>query len=66
MIEITPETSVSDLVQLHPQVIPIFLRHQMACVGCNMSRFETLSEAARAYAIPEEQLLQDIKKCIFQ
>lgn len=61
MMEITPETCVSELVREHPQVIPIFLEHQMACVGCSMSAFETLAEAARAYAIPADEFIRTIQ-----
>jgi hybrid cluster-associated redox disulfide protein len=64
MIEITPETSVSELVHLHPQVIPVFLRHQMACVGCSMSAFDTLADAARAYAISADDFLGAVKAII--
>jgi hybrid cluster-associated redox disulfide protein len=64
MIDINSETSVSELVREHPLVIPIFLKHQMACVGCSMSAFETLAEAARVYNIPAEEFIHSIHEII--
>lgn len=48
---ITPETTVADLLARWPQVIPIFLQHHMSCVGCSMSAFETLADAAKIYKV---------------
>ncbi len=48
---ISPKISVADLLDNHPEAIPVFLRRGMSCVGCSMSSFETLEDAARIYGI---------------
>jgi hybrid cluster-associated redox disulfide protein len=52
--------SVAELVDMWPQVIPVFVRHRMACVGCNMASFETLRDAAKIYGIPAEVFLKEL------
>jgi len=60
----TPETSVNDLVRKWPQVIPVFIQFQMACVGCSMSAFETLEDAAKIYAIDPQLFMQRLEEAI--
>lgn len=58
------EMSVAALLNQWPQVIPVFLFHKMACVGCNMSAFETLGEAVRNYGIAPETFLDELFQAI--
>jgi hybrid cluster-associated redox disulfide protein len=58
------QMSVSDLLTELPQVIPVFIQHRMACVGCSMSSFETLGDAAKIYGIAPEVLLEEIFQVI--
>lgn len=56
----SPQTSVADVLARWPQAIPLFLRHGMACVGCGMSTFETLSDALRIYNIDSVQFYAEL------
>jgi hybrid cluster-associated redox disulfide protein len=56
------ETCVADLLDECPQAIAVFLRHRMACVGCLMSSFDTLSEAACNHDLPAGQLLDELRR----
>ncbi len=62
--DITPQTSVADLLERWPQAIPVFLQHRMSCVGCSMSAFETLEDAARIYHVRLDLLMQEISGVI--
>lgn len=55
------KTSVAELIKDRPEVIPVFLRHRMACVGCSMSMFETLGDAARIYGIAPEVFVRELE-----
>lgn len=57
--------SVSDLLNDYPQAIPVFLNHHMACVGCSMSSFETLHDAARIYGIEPQVFLDELHQAIY-
>jgi hybrid cluster-associated redox disulfide protein len=58
------QMSVSDLLSNYPQVIPVFIHHHMACVGCSMSAFETLHDAARIYGIKPDIFLDELHQAI--
>jgi hybrid cluster-associated redox disulfide protein len=54
------QMTVSDLFEEWPQAIPVFIRHRMGCVGCSMSCFETLHDAAVIYGLSPENFLNEI------
>ena len=63
---ITPNVIVADLLKQYPQVVPVLLRHGMSCVGCSMSIFETLHDAAKIYGIQPEKLVTEIKGAVME
>lgn len=63
-VSLNPQTTVADLICAWPQVIPVFLHRQMNCVGCSMSAFETLEDAARIYEINFDEFFNELKNLI--
>ncbi len=61
---LSPRSSVAELLARWPQVIPVFLRHHMSCVGCSMAAFETLEDAARIYGIRYEVFINEVEEVI--
>ena len=52
--------TVTELLDAWSQVIPVFIRHRMICVGCDMSSFETLQDVANNYGIAPETFLREL------
>jgi hybrid cluster-associated redox disulfide protein len=61
---ITANNLVQDVVEHHPQTIPIFARHGLQCVGCYISPFHTIADSAREYAMTLDALLGDLNQAI--
>jgi hybrid cluster-associated redox disulfide protein len=53
--------SVAELLDEHPEAIATFLRHRMACVGCTMSDFDTIADAARSYGLVRAGFMAEIE-----
>jgi hybrid cluster-associated redox disulfide protein len=51
---------MAELLAAFPCAKGVLSRRGMACVGCPMARFETLSEAASAYRFDAAALLREI------
>lgn len=62
--EIHPEMVISELLRRWPQAIPVFQKHKMACVGCSMSDFETVSSAAEIYHLSLGCLLDELQEAV--
>ncbi len=53
--------SVAELLECYPRAASLFLRHRMACVGCDIAAFHTAAEAAAIYGMDAEQFLQELQ-----
>jgi hybrid cluster-associated redox disulfide protein len=62
---LNPQTSIADLIAAWPQVIPVFLRRKMNCVGCSMSGFETIEDAARIYELDFDEFYTELVELAF-
>lgn len=54
------ENIVAEVMEFWPQSMSVFMRHHMTCVGCPMSLFCRLDEAARAYHLDIDLLLVEL------
>ncbi len=55
---------VAQIMETWPETIPVFLKYRFSCVGCSMSAFETLADAARIYCVPVEAFVKDLEEAI--
>ena len=61
---LSPDLPVDQLLNRWSQVIPVFMRLRMSCVGCPMSPFETLDTVAQIYGMPLENLMNELETAI--
>jgi hybrid cluster-associated redox disulfide protein len=59
--DINSASVVDDVVTCFPATAGVFIRRRMHCVGCDVSRFETLGSAARMYRQSLDSLLADLR-----
>jgi hybrid cluster-associated redox disulfide protein len=62
--DIHPEMPISELLSRWPQTIPVFQKHRMACVGCSMANFETISSAADIYQLPLISFIVELNEAV--
>jgi len=60
----TANFTIAETLRRWPQTIYNFQRHQMACPGCAMTRFETLTEAAENYGLDLDEFLAELASII--
>jgi hybrid cluster-associated redox disulfide protein len=61
---IFPHLTISAILERWPEVIPIFIKHKMACVGCSLADFMTLEDALEIYQLEKEPFIEQIKEAI--
>lgn len=61
---ITAGSLVQDVIEGHPQTIPVFVHHGLHCVGCDISPFHTIADTAREYALALDPLLGDLNQAV--
>jgi hybrid cluster-associated redox disulfide protein len=58
MNRITPDTLIAEVIEGYPQALVVFNNFKMACPGCHISSFHTVTDSAREYGLRTEELLQ--------
>ena len=61
---ITKEMSITDIVDQHPEVMPVFAEYGMGCIGCMAARFENLGQGAEVHGIDPDQLVADLNAAV--
>ncbi len=61
---LSADLTVDELINRWNQVIPVFMRLRLSCVGCPMSPFETLDTVAKVYGLPLDRLMDDLETAI--
>lgn len=61
---ITKEMTIFEVLQLEPEIGPIFMDFGMHCLGCPISRGETVEQAAAAHGVDVEEMLEKINEFI--
>lgn len=62
--QIRPDMSVNDLLTTYPQTAEVFVRHTMVCIGCTISSFHTLAEAAAVYDLDLSAFLDELQRTL--
>lgn len=59
---VTPDTNVDELLGRFPATARVFIRRRMACVGCEIARFETVADVCRIYRQPLDVILAELRQ----
>ena len=57
---ITKDMSITDIIFDHPEVMHVFQKHGMGCIGCMSARFEDLNQGAQVHGIDADLLVADL------
>jgi len=64
-VKISTNSKINDIITAHPETISVFLKYGLACIGCNLSPFETVKQGGEAHGFDEKtikQLLEELKE----
>lgn len=59
--EIKKNIPINDLINNHPDVIPVLMGYGLHCVGCSFASHDTLETGAKMHGMNEEEVEMMIK-----
>lgn len=59
---ITKDMTIGEVVEKHPEVVEVFNKYGMGCLGCPATAFENIEQGAIMHGIDVEQLIADLNK----
>ena len=65
-MKITKDMGIQDVVDKYPQLVPVFFKYGLGCLGCAAARFESIEQGAMAHGIDADALVADLNKALGQ
>jgi len=62
--KITEEMNIKEVIEKHPEVIHIFQKYNMGCIGCIAASFEKLSDIASVHGVDVKTFVNDLNNAI--
>lgn len=60
--EITKDMLISEIVSKHPELLEIFFKNGLFCVGCHQAGLETLEQACQVHGINTNNILKQLNQ----
>jgi hybrid cluster-associated redox disulfide protein len=61
---ITEDMNIKEVIEKHPEVVPVFAKYNMGCIGCIAASFERLKDIAAAHGIDVKAFVQELNEVI--
>ena len=62
MNDITKDMTIYEVLQINPDIAPVFFEFGMHCLGCPISRGETVDQAAAAHGVDVVEMLKRLNE----
>ncbi len=64
MVELKKDTQISEILEIAPEVIPLFQEIGMHCLGCALASEENVEEACMAHGVDVDAFLAKCNEVI--
>lgn len=62
--KITENMNIREVIDKHPEVIPIFQKYNMGCIGCIAASFEKISDIASVHGVDVKKFVKELNESI--
>ncbi len=64
--KITADMNIKEVLEKYPEVVPVFQKYNMGCIGCIAASFESIKDIAGVHGINVEKFVEDLNKTVQQ
>ena len=61
---ITEDMNIREVLEKHPEVVAVFQKYNMGCVGCIAANFEKISDIASVHGADVKEFLKDLNEAM--
>ena len=62
--KITEDMNIREVIEKHPEVVPVFAKYNMGCIGCIAASFEKISDIAAVHGIDVKKFVEELNKAM--
>ena len=59
---ITEDINIKEVLEKHPEVVPVFHKYNMGCIGCIAASFEKISDIAAVHGVDVKQFVKELNE----
>ncbi len=61
---INKDMNIQEVVGKYPELVPVFFKWGLGCIGCAAARYESIEQGAMAHGINVPALIDDLNKAL--
>ncbi len=61
---VTKDMNILEAVQKHPEIVQIFQKYGLGCVGCMVASGESLGDGIKSHGLDADALIEEMNKLI--
>ena len=58
--KITEDMNIKEVLEKHPEVIPVFQKYNMGCIGCIAASFEKISDITAVHGVDAKKFVEEL------
>lgn len=62
--KITENMNIKEIIEKHPEIIPVFQKYNMGCIGCIAASFEKISDITTVHGIDVKKFVKELNDAI--
>ena len=63
-LQVTKDMTFNEVLDMGPEVVQVFVKYNMGCVGCAAAKFESIEQGAKAHGVNLDELLNDLNAAL--
>ena len=60
--QVTKDMTFAQVLRMHPDVVKVFAKYNLGCVGCMGAQNESLEQGCRAHGLDVNDILKDLNQ----
>ena len=62
--KITKDMNIKEIIEKHPEIIPVFQKYNMGCIGCIAASFEKISDITTVHGIDVKKFVKELNEAM--
>jgi hybrid cluster-associated redox disulfide protein len=62
--KITEDMNIREVIEKHPEVISVFQKHNMGCIGCIAASFEKISDITSVHGVNVKKFVKELNEAM--
>jgi len=62
--KISEDMNIKEVIDKHPEVVQVFMKYNMGCVGCIAASYEKIKDIAVVHGVDVKEFIKDLNNAM--